>query len=143
MDDGSRLGRAALGWQTPTAQWIDSASPINFVPLFCIDVKGTLVAKAMTFEWLTPTMHAGKADPGSWVMGHGWEEVHWGGKLPTAEWIDSASPKNPVLLYRMDVHMALINSAAMKLAAINGDTVEPEGGKLVLDDDGKPPGILV
>ena len=88
-------------------------------------------------------MQAGKADPGEWVLGYGWEEVHWGGELPTVEWTDSSSPTNPVLLYRMDVHMALVNSAAMKLAGIHSGTAEPEGGRLVLGNDGKPTGILV
>ena len=76
-------------------------------------------------------------------MGHGWEEVHWGDQLPTADWIDGSSSQNPVLLYRMDVHMVLVNTAAMKLASIDGSTVAPEGGRIVLSDDGKPTGILV
>ncbi len=76
-------------------------------------------------------------------MGHGWEEAHWGGTLPTADWIDDISPVNPVLLYRMDVHMVLLNTAALKLASIDGLTLVPEGGKVVRDDYGAPTGILV
>ena len=87
--------------------------------------------------------HAGKATPTEWVLGYGWEEAHWGGDLPTADWIDDVSPDNPVLLYRMDVHMALGNAVALKVAGIDGDTPVPEGGKLVLDGNGRPTGILV
>lgn len=76
-------------------------------------------------------------------MGHGWEEEHWGGSLPTADWIDDNSAVNPVLLYRMDVHMVLLNSVAMELAGIDESTQVPEGGKIVLGEGGKATGILV
>lgn len=40
----------------------------------------------------------------------------WGGDLPDASWLDAASGGRPALLQRMDSHMALANSAALKLA---------------------------
>ena len=76
-------------------------------------------------------------------MGHGWEETHWGGNLPSADWIDGVSPVNPVLLYRMDGHMLLLNSVAMSLAGIDKSTQAPEGGKVVLGEGGEATGILV
>lgn len=84
-----------------------------------------------------------RALPHEWVMGHGWEEEHWGGNLPTADWIDDISLVNPVLLYRMDVHMVLLNSVAMELAGIDESMHVPEGGKIVLGEGGKATGILV
>ncbi len=76
-------------------------------------------------------------------MGHGWEETHWGEALPDADWIDGVSPVNPVLLYRMDVRMVLINTAALRLAGIDSTTEVPEGGKVVLGNSNEPTGILV
>ena len=76
-------------------------------------------------------------------MGHGWEEEHWGGSLPSADWIDDISPVNPVLLYRVDGHMALLNSVAMRLAGVDELTQVPEGGKVVLGEGGKATGILL
>ncbi|DBA97126.1 hypothetical protein WJX77_007862 [Trebouxia sp. C0004] len=84
-----------------------------------------------------------QAPSSQWVMGHGWEETHWGGALPDADWIDGVSPVNAVLLYRMDVHMVLINTAALRLAGIDSTTEVPEGGKVVLGDSNEPTGILV
>ena len=78
-----------------------------------------------------------------WVMGHGWEEAHWAGGLPNADWIDAISPHNPVLLYRMDIHMVLLNTVALELAGIDGSTLAPEGGRIMHGSDGKPTGILV
>lgn len=86
---------------------------------------------------------AEQASPHEWVLGHGWEEAHWGGSLPNADWIDRISPVNPVLLYRMDVHMVLLNSVAMRLAGLDEVTQVPEGGKMMLGEGGKATGILV
>ena len=78
------------------------------------------------------------------VRGRGrWVEEHWGGSLPHADWIDAISPVNPVLLYRMDVHMVLVNSVAMRLAGVDESTQVLEGGKIILDEGGKASGILV
>lgn len=87
--------------------------------------------------------HADAAASGAWVMGHGWEEAHWKGGLPSTDWIDAVSPHNPVLLYRMDVHMVLLNSVALKVAGITAATAPPEGGRLLSGKDGQPTGILV
>lgn len=76
-------------------------------------------------------------------MGYGWEEAHWKGELPTADWIDAVSSHNPVLLYRMDVHMVLLNTVALKLAGVSARTTPPEGGSIVHGKFGEPTGILV
>jgi len=91
----------------------------------------------------TTVRDAGQAPSDQWVMGHGWEEAHWGGARPGADWVDGISPVTPVLLYRMDVHMVLINTAALRLAGIDSTTEVPEGGRVVLGNSNEPTGILV
>lgn len=98
------------------------------------------IAKGIT---AITTLSADTALPGKWVMGHGWEEAHWDGQLPSAEWIDVISPHNPVLLYRMDGHMVQLNSMALQLAGIDADTAAPAGGRIDHSKSGKPTGILV
>ena len=39
-------------------------------------------------------------------------------RCPARQWIDSVTPNNPVFVYRLDGHMALANSAALRLAGI-------------------------
>jgi predicted amidohydrolase YtcJ len=51
------------------------------------------------------------------------------------------TPNNPVFVYRLDGHMALANSAALKLAGIGRGTRDIQGGVLVRDA-GTPTGIL-
>lgn len=36
------------------------------------------------------------SDPGSWIMGGGWNNDLWGGELPMASWIDEVTLMNPV-----------------------------------------------
>ena len=57
--------------------------------------------------------------------------------------IDEFSPNTPIFISRLDGHMALANSYALKLAGITKDTPSPEGGLIVKDKKtGEPTGIL-
>jgi len=48
-------------------------------------------------------------EPGMWIIGGDWDHKLWGGELPEKEWIDSVTQNNPILLNRLDGHMALAN----------------------------------
>tara|TARA_X000000368_G_scaffold77533_1_gene57851 strand:- start:2663 stop:4273 length:1611 start_codon:yes stop_codon:yes gene_type:complete len=78
-----------------------------------------------------------------WIEGGNWDHENWGGVLPSKSWIDSVTLNNPVLVTRIDGHMALSNSIALKKAGINRFTPNPPGG--IIDKDpitGEPTGIL-
>jgi predicted amidohydrolase YtcJ len=79
---------------------------------------------------------------GDWMQGGTWDHQNWGGKLPRKEWVDSVTPNNPILLFRLDGHMALANSQALALAGIDKNTPDVEGGEIVRDATGNPTGIL-
>ena len=80
---------------------------------------------------------------GSWILQGNWDHEAWPTKaLPTRRSIDSVTPDNPVYVSRLDGHMALANSLAMKLAGITRDTKDPDGGTIVRDAQGEPTGIL-
>ncbi|XP_030965793.1 protein LONG AFTER FAR-RED 3-like isoform X3 [Quercus lobata] len=83
------------------------------------------------------------AKEGSWILGGGWNNDLWGGELPLASWIDDITPYNPVWLNRMDGHMGLANSLALKLSGISNLTKDPEGGTIVRTVDGEPTGLLI
>lgn len=63
-------------------------------------------------------------------------------RLPTAAEIDDVVGDRPVLLYRYCGHIAVANSAALRLAGIDADTPDPEGGSFDRDASGRPNGIL-
>ncbi len=81
--------------------------------------------------------------PGSWITGGDWDHEMWGGELPRREWIDALTPEHPVLVSRLDGHMALANSLALELGGVTASTPVPAGGEMVLDPGtGEPTGIL-
>jgi predicted amidohydrolase YtcJ len=80
---------------------------------------------------------------GEWIRGGNWDAELWGGELPTREWIDAVTPDTPVAVARLDQHMLLLNSLALRLAGIDRNTPEPPGGRIVRDARGEPTGIVV
>ncbi|HOP19645.1 MAG TPA: amidohydrolase, partial [Amphiplicatus sp.] len=64
------------------------------------------------------------------------------GELPRADWIDALTPDNPVFVFRLDGHMALANSLAMRIAGVTAETSDPAGGEIVRDADGTPTGVF-
>ncbi|KAK8612113.1 hypothetical protein V6N13_092232 [Hibiscus sabdariffa] len=83
------------------------------------------------------------AKRGSWILGGGWNNDFWGGELPVASWIDEVTADNPVWLTRMDGHMGLANSVALKLAGVTNLSKDPNGGTIMRTADGEPTGLLV
>ncbi|XP_057453634.1 protein LONG AFTER FAR-RED 3 isoform X1 [Lotus japonicus] len=79
----------------------------------------------------------------SWILGGGWNNDLWGGDLPAASWIDDVTLNNPVWLSRMDGHMGLANSVALRLAGITNLTDNPRGGSIVRTSNGEPTGLLI
>ena len=85
---------------------------------------------------------AKKIKPNQWIVEGNWDHTLWGGELPSKEWIDEFTEDNPVAIYRMDGHMILANSAALKIAGIDRNTPDVENGEIVKDSEGNPTGIL-
>ncbi len=86
---------------------------------------------------------AKKAPRGRWILGGDWDHENWSpARLPTRQLIDAVTPDHPVFVNRLDGHMALANSAALKLAKITRDTPNPPGGMIVKDAKGEPTGVL-
>jgi predicted amidohydrolase YtcJ len=87
---------------------------------------------------------ARKQPKGQWILGGDWDHERWPGTpLPTREMIDAETPDNPVFVNRLDGHMALANSLALRLARVTKETPDPTGGLLVRDPEtGQPTGIF-
>ena len=81
-------------------------------------------------------------EPGQWVLGGDWDHTLWGGELPARDWIDAATPDNPVWIQRLDGHMALANSLALEQAGVDDSAVVPEGGAIERDSSSRITGLL-
>uniref|UniRef100_A0A832G1J6 Amidohydrolase n=1 Tax=Ignavibacterium album TaxID=591197 RepID=A0A832G1J6_9BACT len=82
--------------------------------------------------------------PGKWITGGYWNHENWEVKdLPTKEMIDEVVHDQPVFVERLDGHMGVANSLALKMAGITKDTETSEGGLIVKDPlTGEPTGVL-
>jgi predicted amidohydrolase YtcJ len=83
------------------------------------------------------------ASPGEWIQGRGWDHTLWAEqKTPTRADIDSVTGDHPAIFNRVDGHIAIANSAALKAAGVTAQSPDPHGGKIDRDDKGEPTGIL-
>lgn len=79
---------------------------------------------------------------GTWILNGDWDHENWGGELPTRQWIDAVTPNNPAWINRLDGHMSLANSAALKAAGVTRDVKDVSGGTIVRDAAGEPTGVF-
>jgi predicted amidohydrolase YtcJ len=87
--------------------------------------------------------YAKRIPKGRWITEGNWDHENWKpANLPTRQLIDAVTQDNPVFINRLDGHMALANSLALKLAGITKDSKDPDGGKIVRDASGEPTGVL-
>ncbi len=83
------------------------------------------------------------AGTGEWIIGRGWDHTLWDvQKTPVRTDIDSVTGDHPAVFRRVDGHIAIANSAALKAAGVTAQTADPQGGKIDRDEKGEPTGIL-
>ncbi|PKU86198.1 hypothetical protein MA16_Dca002029 [Dendrobium catenatum] len=144
------------GGELPDASWIDDITRDN--PVWFVRMDGhmglanslALKLAGITNSSLDPvggtilTTSNGDKLPGDWLLGGRWNNDIWGGELPDASWIDDITRDNPVWFVRMDGHMGLANSLALKLAGITNSSWDPVGGTILKTSNGADPtGLLI
>ena len=91
-----------------------------------IDLTGTPSLEAM----LKQIGDAAKAAPaGHWLIGGNWDHTLWKTVVLPAQDLDKVTGDHPAFLDRIDGHIAIANTAALKAAGITGKTTPPEGGQ--------------
>ena len=79
-----------------------------------------------------------------WILGRGWNHTRWDiNRFPTAEELDGAVEDRPVWLSRVDGHAGWANTKAMEAAGITAETEDPQGGKIIRDENGNPTGVFI
>jgi predicted amidohydrolase YtcJ len=87
--------------------------------------------------------YAAQLPKGRWILNGNWDHENWSpARLPTRQLIDDVTLDNPVFINRLDGHMALANSLALKLAEVTRETADPPGGTIVRESNGDPAGVL-
>jgi predicted amidohydrolase YtcJ len=128
-------GMVVPGFMDGHVHFLSGGFQLISVDLRSADSPAEFIARLKAYA---ATLH-----PGEWILGGDWDHERWPGTpLPERQWIDSVTPDNPVYVNRLDGHMGLANSAALKLAGISRSTRDIAGGTIVRDSRGEPTGIL-
>jgi predicted amidohydrolase YtcJ len=87
---------------------------------------------------------AEQAPAAEWIIsGKGWQiETFPDPRYPTCRELDEACADRPVYLNRGG-HIGVVNSKALAIAGIDRNTPDPEGGRIVRDENGDPTGVLL
>jgi predicted amidohydrolase YtcJ len=87
--------------------------------------------------------YAAKLPAGRWITRGEWDHENWSpARLPTRQLVDPVTGDHPVFVERLDGHMGLANSLALKLAGVDRHTDDPPGGTIVREANGEPTGVL-
>jgi predicted amidohydrolase YtcJ len=77
-----------------------------------------------------------------WIVGGGWSMDIFPGGSPSKEILDAIVPDRPVFLPSRDGHSGWVNSRALELAGVTGQTPDPADGRIERTPDGEPLGTL-
>jgi predicted amidohydrolase YtcJ len=132
IDAGGRL--VLPGFIDTHVHFLDGGFRLASVQLRDAKTKDEFASRIAAFAQTVPA--------GTWITGGDWDHSLWGGELPRREWIDAATPNHPVWVNRLDGHMALANSAALKAAGVTAATADVEGGEIVRAAGREPTGLL-
>jgi len=87
--------------------------------------------------------HAKTTTSVDWIVGGGWDHTLWvGEKLPTRHDIDAVTGDHPAVFARVDGHIAVANTAALKSAGMFAKIPDPPGGEIDRDKNGQATGIV-
>jgi predicted amidohydrolase YtcJ len=133
IDAGGKL--VLPGFNDAHVHFLDGGAGLSSVDLRDAKTPQEFVERIKNF--------AARAPKNRWILNGNWDHENWTpNALPTAAMIDAVTPDNPVFINRLDGHMALANSAALKLAGVDKNTKDVEGGEIVRDARGNPTGVL-
>ena len=130
----ARGGMLVPGFIDSHVHFVDGGFRLSSVQLRDASTPAEFVRRIAAFAATVPQ--------GTWITGGDWDHERWGGELPSRAWIDSLTPRHPVWVNRLDGHMALANSAALRAAEITRATRDVQGGTIVRDAAGEPTGVL-
>lgn len=138
-----------LNGKTVTPGFIEAHAHLMNLGKYLINIDLTKIknwdeAKVLISDAVT------NSKPGEWIIGRGWHQEKWD-KLPekTVEGypvhnsISEISPDNPVLLEHASGHGIFVNAKAMEIAAVDSNTPNPAGGKIIRNKKGDLSGIFL
>ena len=121
-------------------------SHMHLLELGCVLTQAQLAPCTDALSHVLATVGAfAKAHPDEpFILGRGWNHDDFtdARRYPTRDDLDAVCPDQPCLITRACGHVAVANSAALRLAGIADHPVPVDGGRVDVDDAGRPTGVL-
>ena len=140
LDEYRAADTVDLGGNFVMPGFIDSHTHLRGQPQRYIDLT-----KTASIEEIKGLLSA-KVDElgvGEWITGYGWSEDFMAEqRRPLRNDLDQVAPENPVILTRAGGHSAVANSMALRLAEVDADTPQPDGGVIEVGEDGELNGVI-
>ena len=87
---------------------------------------------------------ANSTPAGDWIIARGYDDNQLAEKRhPTCHDLDRGTDKHPVFLVNGSGHLAVANTEALKRAGITSTTDNPQGGEIVLGENGEATGLML
>ena len=119
--------------------------PGSGLTAFGVDVNSPPIGKIQTMAQLLDAIAGRAKQVGSdqWVLAIGYDDTMLAEQRhPTIEELDAISTTQPIFVWHISGHMAVVNSRALALTGITEDSVDPDGGHYGRDSDGKLNGLV-
>jgi len=116
--------------------WRLETEPLQNVQLYSLPSRNAALERVAA--------RAAEKPAGTWIIGYGWSQDDWDDRrFPTAHDLDTVAPDHPVYLVSRSAHAGWANSLALRIAGIDANTPNPDGGEIAHDETGTPSGLLL
>ena len=140
LDEYRSSNTVDLGGQFAMPGFIDSHTHLRGQPQRYIDLTKTTSIEEIKGLVRDKVEELGI---GEWITGYGWSEDFMAEqRRPLRGDLDEAAPDNPVILTRAGGHSAVSNSMALRIAEVDENTPQPDGGVIEIGDDGQLNGVI-
>ncbi|KII26582.1 amidohydrolase, partial [Arthrobacter sp. AK-YN10] len=134
-----------LGGATMTPGFIDAHCHTTWFGLGLaeLDVSGAR-ALAELYDLLRGAVSGGvEAGREQWLFATGFNQAHLDGAFPDIDELDRITGNRPFFMRHTSGHMAVVNTAALRLAGAGSPSFpDPDGGEIVRDAAGRPTGVV-
>ncbi|WP_159704898.1 amidohydrolase [Arthrobacter sp. 18067] len=133
-----------LGGATVTPGFIDAHCHTTWFGLGLaeLDVSGARGLEEL-YELLRGAATNAVADGDAWLFATGFSQTQHGGSFPDIAELDRITGERPLFMRHNSGHMAVVNTAALRLAGAESPSFpDPDGGAIVRDAAGRPTGLV-
>jgi predicted amidohydrolase YtcJ len=113
--------------------------------LYQVDLNSPPIGTVRRMDELVEALRAKAAETaqGEWIVGRGYDDTLLAERRhPTRQDLDRASTEHPIWIVHTSGHLGVANSRALARAKVTRDTPQTSGGRIHMDADGEPTGVI-